>query len=170
MSLPNFHEEQPTFDADQIRRYLKRIQYPEDFSSQLDKLDLLSYAAVFQSSPLDNLKTILRHQLAAVPFDNLVLHYTQHHTVSLHAEALFRKFVVCTENGLGNRGGYCMENNKFLAIVLRSLGYDVLTCGARVSHAATGIHDEGFYGWYVQHVLLIYLSVILFRLRPLRVG
>jgi arylamine N-acetyltransferase len=42
-----------------------------------------------------------------------------------------------------------MENNTFFAAVLRGLGYEVLTTGARVSNAANGIFDGGFTGWYV---------------------
>jgi arylamine N-acetyltransferase len=76
-----------------------------------------------------------------------VLHYTQHHTVSLHEDALFDKIVGAAEKGLGKRGGYCMENNQFFAAILRGLGYEVLTTGARVSNAANGIFDGGFLGW-----------------------
>jgi hypothetical protein len=47
-----------------------------------------------------------------------------------------------------------MENNTFFAAVLRGLGYEVLTTGARVSNAANGIFDGGFTGWYVPLFLL----------------
>lgn len=67
--------------------------------------------------------------------------------MSLCRDALFEKLVASGENGLGNRGGYCMENNSFFETVLRSLGYETLTCGARVSNAANGIPGGGFQGW-----------------------
>ena len=40
-----------------------------------------------------------------------------------------------------------MENNTFFACVLRSLGFSVLSVGARVSHETTGRHDGGWEGW-----------------------
>lgn len=42
-----------------------------------------------------------------------------------------------------------MENNAFFATVLRSLGYDLYTTGARVSHAVDQRHNdpEGYAGW-----------------------
>ena len=46
-----------------------------------------------------------------------------------------------------------MENNHFFATVLRSLGFEVLTCGARISRSIMpGAVEEdggktGFTGW-----------------------
>ncbi|ERF68424.1 hypothetical protein EPUS_03742 [Endocarpon pusillum Z07020] len=39
-------------------------------------------------------------------------------------------------------GGYCMENNTFMATVLRSLGYVLYTAGARVGN----VLDDGYKG------------------------
>jgi arylamine N-acetyltransferase len=102
-----------------------------------------------KQSPLDTLTKIQLWQLATVPFGNLVLHYSPHHTVSLDPETLFSKIVE------RRSGGYCMENNTFFATVLRALGYDLYTTGARVSNALDkGNKDPGGYsGW--SHMLII---------------
>jgi arylamine N-acetyltransferase len=99
--------------------------------------------------PLETLEKMQLWQLAAVPFGNIVLHYSPHHKVSLDSETLFSKIV---ERRLG---GYCMENNAFFAIILRGLGYDLYTTGARVSNALDKGHKDpqGYGGW--SHMLLI---------------
>ena len=98
---------------------------------------------------LDYLRALQARQLARVPFENLSLHYSAHHGVTLDAAALFAKIV---ERG---RGGYCMETNAFFARMLAGLGYDVYTAGARVSRslgegdggAAAAAAAERFGGW-----------------------
>lgn len=77
--------------------------------------------------------------MARVPFENLALHYSTHHNVILDLDFLFEKMVT---RGMG---GYCMENNRFFATILRTLGYTVLSGGARVSNAVGGDHADGGY-------------------------
>lgn len=129
------------YDGSQLHRYLSHISLTNS-SSDSDR-----FLQSCRDSPLQSLTKLIRHQLATVSFDSLVLHYTQHHTVCLHEETLFEKIVGAGEKGLGKRGGYCMENNTFFAAVLRGLGYELLTTGARVSNAANGVFDGGFEGW-----------------------
>ena len=82
--------------------------------------------------------------MATVAFENLALHYSTHHSVILDLDFLFDKMVVRA------KGGYCMENNRFFATILRTLGYTVLSCGARVSNTVAGAQPEGGYtGLYV---------------------
>jgi len=80
--------------------------------------------------------------MATVPFENLALHYSTHHSITLDPECLFEKVV-----GRG-RGGYCMENNCFFGTVLRTLGYAMVSVGARVSNATNGRADGGYTGLY----------------------
>lgn len=77
--------------------------------------------------------------MARVPFENLALHYSTHHSVLLDLDFLFEKMVT---RGMG---GYCMENNRFFATILRTLGYTVLSGGARVSNAVGGGCADGGY-------------------------
>ncbi|KAJ1323490.1 N-hydroxyarylamine O-acetyltransferase [Microdochium nivale] len=67
--------------------------------------------------------------MCSITFDNLVLHYSAHKTVSLDQAELRDRLV------RGSRGGRCMEQNSFLATVLRSLGFEVRNCAGRVSRA-----------------------------------
>ena len=112
-------------------------------------MSLEDLEAEVQQDALATLRKIQLWQLAAVPFGNVGLHYSVHHTVSLDTEVLFHKLV---ERRLG---GYCMENNAFFATVLRSLGYKMYTTGARVSSAIDQQHKspEDFGGW--SHMLNI---------------
>ena len=75
---------------------------------------------------LDYLAALQRAHLARVPFESVSLHYSKTRLLSLDLDDLFDKIV-------GNsRGGYCMEVNAFFGAVLRSLGFTVLSAGARV--------------------------------------
>lgn len=40
-----------------------------------------------------------------------------------------------------------MENNCFFGTVLRSLGFDICSVGARVSDATNGVSGGGYGGW-----------------------
>lgn len=42
-----------------------------------------------------------------------------------------------------------MENNTFFGAVLRGLGFQVYSAGARVSHAVESTGGGGYSGWYV---------------------
>ncbi|KAL2255933.1 hypothetical protein VTK26DRAFT_2457 [Humicola hyalothermophila] len=85
--------------------------------------------------PLGFLTRLQRHHMARVPFENLGLHYSTHRTLSLDPEDLFEKIV------LNGRGGYCMELNEFFAVVLRSIGFTLISIGARVNGS------RGWGGW-----------------------
>lgn len=67
----------------------------------------------------------LRH-MERVPFESLSLHYSKTRTLSLHPEDLYDKIV---NKG---RGGYCMEVNQFLATILRTEGFKLMSVGGRV--------------------------------------
>jgi arylamine N-acetyltransferase len=119
-----------TFSKDQITQYFDRLKIPDDKSridvAGLDPEDALDYLALLQ-----------KHQLAAVPFENLNLHYSAHHQVSIHPEELFRK-IITDNNG---RGGYCMENNCLFGTLLYTLGFTIYSGGARV------FADGDWTGW-----------------------
>ncbi|KAL8992614.1 MAG: hypothetical protein Q9169_006960 [Polycauliona sp. 2 TL-2023] len=125
----------PTFTAPQLEQYLHTLSLP---SSLLDPAGAIT-------PTYENLKTLQQHHLAIYPFENLSLHYSQSHTISLDAESLFEKFV---ERGRG-RGGYCMENNAFFGTVLRGLGFGVTSVGGRVCDGVGGGDGAGFGGWLV---------------------
>ncbi|KAL8726830.1 MAG: hypothetical protein Q9166_006446 [cf. Caloplaca sp. 2 TL-2023] len=92
---------------------------------------------------LTNLRSLQQHHLTTYPFENLSLHYSLTHTISLDVDALYEKFV-----GAGRgRGGYCMENNALFGTVLRTLGYEVTSVGARICDSVTGGEGLSYGGW-----------------------
>lgn len=111
-----------TYSSQQIDAYLSHISFPKS------KFTALTFEAHRAEDGLTVLTELIKYQLAAVPFENLSLHYSQARTVSLDEDDLFQKIV----ESKSGRGGYCMENNHFFGTVLRSLGYEVISTGGRV--------------------------------------
>lgn len=127
----------PVYTAGQISKYFKHISLPEvsqDLFHAPGKLHHPSNAFKF-------LTQLQRYQIANVPFENLQLHYSRDHTISLDPDYLYDKIV---ERG---HGGYCMENNCFFGTILRSLGFSVFSAGARVNTGANGTGGDGWEGW-----------------------
>ena len=123
--------QRPIYTKEQISRYFAHISLPTHLQSMKQPTDDIQF-----------LTSLQKHQLATVPFENLALHYSKHHTISLDPNDLYTKIVT---NG---RGGYCMENNCFFSTVIRSLGYEVLSAGARPINADGGNTREVYRGWY----------------------
>ncbi|CAG8049776.1 unnamed protein product [Penicillium salamii] len=123
----------PTYTDQQLELYLERIGY----SNSGDRLQILRQS--IQNDALGTLAELQRRHLAAIPWGNSGMHYSQHHTIALNPHWLFEKMV--------NRrlDGYCMENTGIFFIVLRSLGYHVYATGGRVSHAAAKGVNNGLY-------------------------
>lgn len=111
---------------DQLTEYFNHIRCPAPASKE---------------PSLQFLTTLQKYHLARVPFENLSLHYSKHHLLSLDQDDLYSKIV---HRGMG---GYCMENNAFFGTVLRSLGFAVFSTGARVSNVTVGRPGGGFLGW-----------------------
>lgn len=134
---------QSTYTPAQLEAYLARIGYiPTTTSTKKDRHSNTLLADVhhrISTNALDTLSDLQRRHLAAIPWGNSGLHYSQHHTISLNAESLYEKMVVRRVDG------YCMENSGLFFVVLRSLGYAVYATGGRVSHAAATGVDDGLY-------------------------
>ncbi|PKS06278.1 hypothetical protein jhhlp_007026 [Lomentospora prolificans] len=129
------------YTHEQIAAYLTHVGFPSP--------------SPFPEPTLANLKRLVRHHLAAVPFESLWLHYSTARTLSVDPEDLFRKIVrppppASGDGDVGDRrGGYCMEVNALFGAVLRGLGYDVMSVGGRVSNQTMGKPGEGYSGWHV---------------------
>ncbi|KAI9717185.1 MAG: hypothetical protein M1812_004933 [Candelaria pacifica] len=124
----------PTYSQEQLSRYFKHIHLPQKYHPIDPKTAKTKDGLAF-------LVALQKYQLSKVPFENLSLHYSKYHSISLDPQDLYVKVV---ERGYG---GYCMENNCFFGTVLRSLGYDVYSAGARVSNATNGLPGGGYEGW-----------------------
>ncbi|KFZ24560.1 hypothetical protein V502_00961 [Pseudogymnoascus sp. VKM F-4520 (FW-2644)] len=122
---------------------------PEEVIQYYDRLHLPQEQRIFDVAPLSpesafaHLAHLQRHHLAWVPFENLSIHYSRSRQISLHPEDLFKKIIQSP-----GRGGYCMENNALFAILLRTLGYRIRSCGART-------HDGKVFGGWSHHVNLV---------------
>lgn len=107
----------------QVYCYLERINFP------------IPQPLAFPSPTLETLRWLVAGHLHAISFENLSLHYSTDRTISLDSEILFDKFVN------KRKGGYCMELNRAFSTLLRSLGFQLYTIGARV---VVGDHLLGF--------------------------
>lgn len=130
----------PTYSRSQVKNYFHHISLPQRYREQAFEISKSDST----DQQLEFLTSLQQHQLANVPFENLAIHYSIHHTVSIDAHDLYIKMV---ENARG-RGGYCMENNCFFGTILRTLGFKEYGVGGRIADAVNGSTGGGFGGWY----------------------
>lgn len=120
------------YTASQIIAWEKHVSLPTRFhNSQNPRKDL------------EYLTALHVHQIATVPYENLILHYSAEHAVSLDPQALYQKIVADARG----RGGYCMENSIFFNHVLRGLGFQVYTAGVRIRPRIGGVPGGDYIGW-----------------------
>ncbi|KAK3358873.1 arylamine N-acetyltransferase 2 [Lasiosphaeria hispida] len=123
----------------QVAEYLEFIGLDQSFHPSANPVLDLSY-----------LTTLFVHQITAVPYENLLIHYSPDHVVRLDPQLLFTK-IVTSRRG---RGGYCMENSIFFNHILRALGFaDAYTAGVRIRLRTDGV-PAGPYTGFV-HVINI---------------
>lgn len=97
--------------------YLKRIGYSGDLSPTLETLRQLHFAHG-QHIPFENLDILLGRQ------------------VRLDHESIWNKLV------LNKRGGYCFEQNRLMATVLESLGFQVTCLAGRVQMGSQEVRPK----------------------------
>ncbi|KAH8730930.1 arylamine N-acetyltransferase 1 [Phaeosphaeriaceae sp. PMI808] len=121
---------QPTYTHHQVSKYFDRLKLKEDqrhyHVANLDDQTALNYLALLQ-----------KLHMVEIPFENLSIHYSTHHKISIDPEDSFNK-IIQDNNG---RGGYCMENNCIFGTFLSSLGFKLYPVGGRVNELA------GWSGW-----------------------
>lgn len=130
----------PTYSRLQVEKYFHRISLPQRYREQAFEISKSDST----DQQLEFLTSLQQHQLANIPFENLAIHYSIHHSVSIDADDLYTKIV---DNARG-RGGYCMENNCFFGTILRTLGFKEYGVGGRIADAVNGGTGGGFGGWY----------------------
>ncbi|KAF2259221.1 cysteine proteinase [Lojkania enalia] len=92
---------------------------------------------------LEFLTALHIHTISAVPYENLSLHYSPTHTISIDPHDAFQK-VVGNRRG---RGGYCMEVGIFFNHILRGLGFKAYTVGVRIRLREAGAPAGNYIGW-----------------------
>ena len=120
------------YSEEQLAQFLTHIQIPSKYHLDNDPERNLAF-----------LTSLHTHMLSTVPYENLTIHYSKTHTISLDPQHLFRKIVV--ENC--GRGGYCMENSLFYNQILRGLGFNAYTVGVRIRHRVDGVPQGEYIGW-----------------------
>ncbi|KAK4989821.1 hypothetical protein LTR50_002997 [Elasticomyces elasticus] len=133
----------PIYSHDQLIAYYDRIALPEHHHHTPGEK---SKAVANSAAGLDYLAALQRYTLSSIPFENLELHYSRYRLILIDPQSLYDK-IIARGNG---RGGYCMENNCFFETCLRSLGFQVMSTGARVnegrSFARSGSAGDGWEG------------------------
>jgi arylamine N-acetyltransferase len=120
------------YSSEQIEKYEQYVELPDRFRhASKPSLDIAYLTALHI------------HQISSVPYENLILHYSTTHAVSLDPEVLFKKIVTDARG----RGGYCMENSIFFNHVLRALGFQVYTAGVRIRPRIGGVPGGNYIGW-----------------------
>ena len=131
--LPLDEDARPRYRNTELRDYFECIKLPQKYLDSIVLKDAAQARTKEHGLPL--LGALTRYHACNVPFDNLVLHYSTHKTVTLDLAELYTKIV------RRRLGGRCMENNTFFGTVLRSLGYQVRNCGGRVARAMSPYPD-----------------------------
>lgn len=108
----------------QVKEYLDRICLPQPTRAQLrqgpDGPDALAAVATLQ-----------RHHLENVPFENLDLMYSSHHSLPQDTESVFHRVVRL------KRGGVCDQIHLLFTQLLRHFGFAVYCTGSRINSAAS---------------------------------
>lgn len=94
---------------------------------------------------LHSLAQLVIHVMSSVPYENLSIHYSADHTISLDPQTLFEK-IVSDDRG---RGGYCMEVAIFFNHLLRGLAFPVYTSAVRARARQRGVPYGPYRGWCV---------------------
>ncbi|KAI5293927.1 N-terminal acetyltransferase [Ascosphaera acerosa] len=154
-AAPALPSDRPAFTDDQLLAYLQRIRYA---GAEVCAANPPAAAALITalrsraaSAPLQTLHELQTAQLRSIPFDNLGVHYSRRHGVSLESDDIFDKLVV------RRRGGYCMEVTELFARALRTLGYELYSGGARVNqHFGAKEREKWEAGWWTgwDHMML----------------
>jgi len=93
----------------QVDRYLSHILLPVHY-----------YHSAHPAKDIHFLNALRTHQLFSRPYEDLSIHYSKAHRVSLDPQTIYEK--IMRGNG---REGYCMENTIFFNHILRALGFQV---------------------------------------------
>lgn len=118
-------DQSSAYTKEQIQAYFAHVGIPE----RSQTFSVVNFAPQAQ---LAYLELLVLKQLTKVPFENLILHYSQNRKIDVDPQAIFKKVV--SERG---RGGYCMENNTLFHHVLTALGFDAYMVGAKVYDMGT---------------------------------
>lgn len=119
------------YTPEQVSQYLKYIEFPAKYHPEN-----------YPPRDIAFLTALKTHQISKVPYENLSLHYSKEHAISLEPQHLFQKVV---GNARG-RGGYCMEGSLFFHQMLKALGFDAYPVGVRIRYRVDGVPQGDYRG------------------------
>ncbi|KAF2202684.1 cysteine proteinase [Delitschia confertaspora ATCC 74209] len=114
-----------SLSAAQVEAYLDRISLPEPTKS------LLISGKTTSENALEAITALQQHHVAAIPYDNLALHYSAHKSLPQDTESVFQHVV------LKRRGGTCIQVNLLFLELLRSLGFNAYCTAGRLNAQAS---------------------------------
>ena len=133
----NSSPQESAYSQSQISAWLRRIGLPEQYGQYIDSPSTFPKSA-------ESLATLFRCQITTFPYENLSVHYSATHLVTIKPDALFNKMMGPPANG---RGGYCMELSIFFHHMLRGLGFHVYMTGVRNRTRSDSVPNGEYQGW-----------------------
>lgn len=127
------------YTEEQVSQFLTLIDIPSRYQVHNDPQRDISFLTALHT-----------HMISTVPYENLSIHYSKSHTISLDPQVLFQKIVL---DGRG-RGGYCMENSLFFNLILRGLGFRAFPVGVRIRYRVDGVPQGDYIGWSVTSLMV----------------
>jgi arylamine N-acetyltransferase len=118
------------FSEVDLERYFELIKLPAEYRD---------YKRI--PKDFDFLRVLHVYQIAAIPYENLSIHYSKSQVVQIDPRLAFEKFL----SGRG-RGGYCMEAGIFFLHILRAIGFAVYFTGVRIRFRNEGVPAGDFGG------------------------
>ena len=132
--IPHSRSSRPQYSTAQLQAYFSLIGLRHTFQSSRILAEPELARTLVHGLPF--LSALMRHHMAAIPYENLALHYfprdgTKSSGTTLDMYEIYR---VIVEGGMG-RGGQCLQMNGMFGTVLRSLGFDVMSTAAKTNTA-----------------------------------
>lgn len=121
------------YSREQVSQFLAHIDIPAEFRLENDPARDLAF-----------LRALHVHMITAVPYENLLLHYSTRRAVDTNPQSVFQKIV---GGGARGRGGYCMENSLFFLNMLKAIGFKVFPTGVKIRPRVNGVPGGDYIGW-----------------------
>ena len=136
--IPHSRSTRPLYSTAQLHAYFSHVALPPALLSSPILSDPVLARTSTHGLPL--LSALMRHHMATIPYENLALHYSPHHSI-MSADATLdvqKVYSLIVEGGMG-RGGQCSQMNGMFGTVLRSLGFDITSTAARTNTACQDV-------------------------------
>jgi arylamine N-acetyltransferase len=113
-----------SLSPEQVEAYLDRIALPQGVRDSLRE-------GGNGSGALKAVTTLQQYHMAAIPYENLDLHYSSHHSVTLEPKSMYESIVI------RKKGGLCLQVHQLFSKLLQSLGFQTYITAARFNAAAS---------------------------------